>query len=167
MNLVIAMEVGWTLSYYHLHPKQKAGHHMVVVLLSSLLTLYTDATRCPLATSIHCASCGKLCFCHTMICCCFLTMVNFAKQSMRCLSGESHGKASTFLTLDCDPTLHLCRWKVHMKSGIGTLSCSSRACWRILTFRTSSIMCHFNSTMLVVIANMKMSCWAIGLGNRL
>src|SRR5712691_7981682 len=105
------------------------GHHMVVVLLSSLLTSYTDATRCPPATSIHCASCGELHFCHTMIHHYFPTTLSFAEQSIRHLSEESHGKALASLTMDRDPTmLRLCGWKAHTKSGIGTLDCSSKAC---------------------------------------
>ena len=128
------------------------------IVTLSLLTLYTDATRCLPVTSICCAGCGKLYFCHTMIHCCFLTMVSFAEQLMKYLSGELHGKALASLTLDRDRTMRLHGWKVHIKYGIGTLGYSSRACWRILTFRTSSIMCRFDNMMLMVIANMKTSC---------
>ena len=164
------MEVLWTLSHHRLRPKQKTlmtGRHMVVVLLLSLLTSHTDATRCLPATSMRCVNCGKLRFCHMMMHHRFLTTVSFAKQSIRHLLGEPHGKVLASLTVDHDPTMRRPGWKVHMKSGIGILDYSSRACWRILSFGTSLIMHHFDNMMLTVIANMKMSCQEIGLGNRL
>ena len=163
------MEVLWTLSHRRLRPKKqmlRTGHHMVVVLLLSSLTLYTDATRCRQATSIRCASCGKLRFYHTIIHCRFRTTVSFAEQSTRRLSGESHGKALVSLTVDRDPTMRLCGWKIHTKSGIGTLDYSSRACWRILSFMASLIMPHFDSIGLMATDNTKALCQAIGLGNR-
>ena len=164
------MEVLWALSHHCLQPKKKTsqtGHPMVVALPSSLLTSYTDAARCPPVTSIRYASYGELHFYHTTICRHFLTMLSFAKQSMRHLSGESHGKVLASLTLDRDLTMRLHGWKVHMNFGIETLGSSSRACWRILSFRTSSITRHFDNMMPMVIANMRTLCQAIGLGNRL
>ena len=167
---MIAMEVLWTLGHHRLQPKKKTsliGHHMVVVLLLSLLTSYTNTIRCLLATAMYCSSCGKLRFYCTMMHRCFSTTVSFAEQLMRHPLGESHRKASTSLTLDHDPTMHLRGWKVYTKSGIGTLDWFSRACWKILSFRTFLIMRLFNNMMLMVTANMKMLCREIGLGNRL
>jgi hypothetical protein len=166
----MVMEVRWAPTHHPLWLKREmllTGHRMVVVLLSSLLTSYTDATRCLPATSIRCVSCGELLFCQTISRRRFPTMLSFVEQSIRQLSEESHGKALTCLTMDRDPTMRLHGWKVHTKSGIGTLGCSSRICWRTLSFRTSLITRHFDNTMLMVIANMKTLCRAIGLGNRL
>ena len=142
------------------------GCHIIVVLLLSLLTSYTDATRCQQATLIYCASCGKLCFSHTIIHYRFQATVSFAEQSMKHLSGELHGKALHSLTVDRDPTMHLRGWKIHTKSGIGTLDCSSRACWRILSFMDSLIMPCFDNITLMAIANTKTLCQETGLGNR-
>jgi hypothetical protein len=86
---------------------------------------------------------------------------------MRQPSGESHRKASTSLILDHDPIMRLLGWKVHTKSGIGTLDLFSRACWRILSFGTFLIVHLFDNMMLMVTTNMKMLCQEIGLGNRL
>ena len=163
------MEVRWAPTHHSLWPKREmllTGHRMIVALLSSLLTLYTDATKCLPVTSIRCVSCGEL-HCHTMSRRRFPTMLSFAEQLIRQLLEESHGKALTSLIMDRDPMMRLHGWKVLTKSGIGTLGCSSRICWKTPSFRTSLIMRHFDNMMLMVIANMKTLCRAIGLGNRL
>jgi hypothetical protein len=142
------------------------GHLMVVILLLRLLTSYIDATRCLWAISACCASYGQLCFCHMAILCLSLTMTSFAKPSIRHPSEELPGKVLNSLTVDRDPMMCLCEWKMNMKSGIGTPAYSSRTYWQILSFRTSLTMHHFNSSMPMVTTSMKTLCQAIGHGTR-
>ena len=150
------MKVLWALSHHCLQPKKKTpqtGHCMVVALPSSLLTSYTDAARCLPATSICYASYRELHFYHTIICCHFLTMLSFAKQSMRHLLGESHGKVLASLTLDHDLTMHLHGWKVHMNFGIETLGSSSRACWMLRSKTFKGVTCTVLVAAFLVLNN--------------
>jgi hypothetical protein len=85
---------------------------------------------------------------------------------MKRLLEELHGKALHSLTMDSDLTMRLLGCKIHTKSGIGTLDCSSRACWRTLSLMASLIMPRFDNITLMAIANTKTLCQETGLGNR-